>query len=240
MAACSSPEQSQPAQSARPSTTEAPPGSDPAADGTVEGNGRVHDDGDLGSAGPVLLDPAVQATSIEVDRSPDADLTIDPRSVLGEQLREHGGKRSVEPVGDSEVPGQDVYTERDLRSIAESARVSRSDADRPAVYVLVLEGRYENERVTGVAFGATAFAVFPAQIGGGLLGLQRESFERVVVVHELGAFHEDAQHPGHARSRGSVMYWAIEDVSIRNLFAEGPPTEFNDDDQEEMERIRSV
>jgi hypothetical protein len=35
------------------------------------------------------------------------------------------------------------------------------------------------------------------------------------------------------------MFWAVEDVSIANLFRGGPPTTFDGDDRREMELIRS-
>ena len=153
---------------------------------------------------------------------------------------------------DGSAPAQEVYTAEDLRAITAASRETSSAPSRPAIYVLVLEGRYENDRVTGVAFGATSFAVFPDQIGGGLLGLEPESFETAVLVHELGhlfglvdltgegAFHEDAQHPGHSSSDASVMYWAVEDISITNVFRGGPPREFDDADRKEMARIRAA
>lgn len=34
------------------------------------------------------------------------------------------------------------------------------------------------------------------------------------------------------------MFWAVEDVSVRNVFSGGPPTEFDGADEEEMARIR--
>lgn len=224
---------------------------DASASGTAAAGGPVDDEGAIGTAGDGLLSASTPRVVVEVDRSPAASVAIDPRAVVAEELREHGGKQSVRAAGDSRVPGQDVYTARDLRSITAAARSVRSTGDEAAVYVLVLEGRYENERVTGVAFQATSFAIFPDQIGGALLGLQREAFERAVTVHELGhlfglvnltghgAFHEDPEHPGHAESEDSVMYWAVEDISIANLFRGGPPTEFDAADREEMARIRA-
>lgn len=228
----------------RPTRTTDPGGLAPSA-------GDVDDAGPVGSAGAVLLSPSSSSVVIEIDRSANGSLRADAAAVLGEELREHGGKQQILRGGDSQVPSKDIYSAADLRSITADHRATRSSTDRPSIYVLVLEGRFENERATGVAFSATAFAIFPDQLGGGLLGTQRAQFETAVLVHELGHlfglvdltgqgdFHEDPDHPGHSRNEGSVMYWAIEDVSLRTIFEGGPPTEFDRYDREEMARIRS-
>ena len=232
-----------------PSTTTGPSGSS-SSGAVAAGGGSIDDGGAVGSAGQELLSPAVPAAVIEIDRSPNGQLTADARAVLAEELGEHGGKSSVRPGADSGVPAKDEYSAGDLRAIEAAARGSRSTANTAAIYVLVLEGRFEDPQVTGVAYGATSFAVFPEQISGGVLGLNIEAFEAAVLVHELGhlfglvdltgkgAFHEDPDHPGHSRNRGSVMYWAVEDVSIRNVFQGGPPRDFDSADIEEMSRIR--
>lgn len=239
-------------QGVQPKTTTRPGTPSESTDKAAAAGGGdgVDDEGALGSAGPALLSPANPDVAIEVDRSPNGRLEVDPRQVLGEELRKHGGKKSVVAGQDGEVPAQEVYTAADLRSMTDRARQTQSKPAQPAIYVLVLEGRYENDQVTGVAFAATAFAIFPGQISGGLLGTNPDAFETAVLVHELGhlfglvnltgegAFHEDPKHPGHSKSDGSVMYWAVEDISISNVFRGGPPQEFDEADREEMSRIR--
>ena len=220
-----------------PTTTAAPP--------------AASDTGDVGSAAKALLSPGVPAAVIEVDTAPGARLSGDVIDALRDPLARHGHKRSVTTGGASDLPARPVYTAGDLRDLAAASRITRSEPGRAAVYVMVLPGRFEDASATGVAFDATAFAVFPEQISGGLLGLNAGEFERAVLVHELGhlfglvdltghgAFHEDPEHKGHSNSRASVMYWAIEDVSLRQVFAGGPPTEFDPGDTQEMERIRA-
>lgn len=177
-----------------------------AADGTASAGSAVDDNARVGSAGSALLSAQSPSVAVEVDRSPRAQLNVDPHSVLGEELRKHGRKRKVTAGSDGAVPAQDVYTADGVREISATAGQARSDKDRPSVYVLSLEGRYEDENVTGVAFAATSFAVFPDQIHGGLLGMNAEDFETAVLVHELGhlfglvnltgkgAVHEEPEH----------------------------------------------
>ena len=150
----------------------------------------------------------------------------------------------------SELPDQDVWTTAQLRSLMENSRSSWSSGRRASLYVMVLSGRHEDANAVGISFNASVFALFPEQLGGGLLGLNYEAYEEAVVVHELGhefglvnltgegAFHEDAQHPGHSASSGSVMYWAVESTLVGEIFQGGPPRDFDAADVQEMDSIR--
>ncbi|MGH2683845.1 MAG: hypothetical protein ACRDJP_00070 [Actinomycetota bacterium] len=229
-----------------PSTTTATERGDDVAAATFD------DDGLLGSMSRAFLDGAVPGVVIEVDTTSGTALTSRARQALADALATHGRKQTVSSSGASTVPSADVYTLADLRRLSATHRATASSADRLSVYVLVLEGRFEIESVTGVAFEASSFALFPDTIGDGLLPAMNYShFEESVAVHELGhlfglvdltgqgAFHEDPEHPGHSASRQSVMYWAVEDVSIGNLFRGGPPTDFDAEDRRELDLIRS-
>jgi hypothetical protein len=50
---------------------------------------------------------------------------------------------------------------------------------------------------------------------------------------------EDPEHPGHSRSRESVMYWAVESNLIAELLGAGPPTDFDDADRADLAALRS-
>jgi hypothetical protein len=208
-----------------------------------------NDDGPVGSYGAQLLNPAVSRAVIEIDSS-GPQLSQRARDGLVGALQEHGGKQ-VSFAAAGSAPNQETYTAEDLRRIADQTRETASRAGSVAVHVLVLDGQYEDQDALGVAFEASTFAIFPSRIRSGLLSsVNYGAFEEAVVVHELGhlfglvdltghgAFHEDAEHPGHSANQGSVMYWAVEDVSIANVFRGGPPTEFDADDRREMDRIR--
>ena len=211
----------------------------------------VDDGGPLGSMGPAFLRADVPSVVLEVDGTQGRTLSARAAQAVGEVLADHGQKR-VRSGGVGTVPASDVYTVGDLRRLAAAHRTTRSSTEQLSVYVLVLDGRFEAEDATGVAFGASSFALFPETISGGLLPTMSYSrFEQSVAVHELGhlfglvnltgrgGFHEDPDHPGHSASRSSVMFWAVEDVTVANLFRGGPPTEFDDGDIRELDLIRS-
>jgi hypothetical protein len=69
-----------------------------------------------------------------------------------------------------------------------------------------------------------------------------------VATHELGHLlglvdlvldtgREDPEHPGHSRSRDSVMFWAVESDLIGSLLGGGPPTVFDAADRADLVAI---
>lgn len=212
----------------------------------------VDDRAGVGAMGPAFLRADVSEVAIEIDATPGESLTNQARSALQSQIEEHGSKQAVGFVSGSPLPEQDVYTTAQLRSLMETHRGTWSSGQRVAVYVMVLSGRHEDGGVVAVTFNASSFAVFPEQLGGGLLGLNYANYEEAAVVHELGhllglvnltgqgGFHEDPAHEGHAKSDGSVMYWAVESTLVGDVFQGGPPRDFDADDEQEMDAIRSV
>ncbi|HII57235.1 MAG TPA: hypothetical protein HA266_06795 [Candidatus Poseidoniaceae archaeon] len=61
----------------------------------------------------------------------------------------------------------------------------------------------------------------------------------VNLVYTSPADHEDSEHPGHSNNEDSVMYWAVETVSISAWFSGDLPTEFDQDDLDDMEGMKS-
>lgn len=207
------------------------------------------DTGIPGGLGWALLGSSVSRAVVEVDYAGDADVSQQALDAIGKKLRDHGGK-SVEWTGGRELPEQDVYSRRDLLGLVENHRDRYSGDGAVALYVLVLPGRFEIEGAPGVAFHATAFALFPEQISGRLPpAADVESFEEGTAVHELGhlfglvnltgqgGFHEDPDHPGHSADEGSPMHWAVESTTLLDVFSGGPPSEFTEADRREMEAI---
>ncbi len=245
-------------------------GSDTGGPGTGGHDLSVNDRGAVGSMGPALLRPEVPEVVVEIDATPGESMTTQARNALADQVDEHGNKESVGFVEGSTLPEQEEYTVTDLRSLMETHRAVWSTRDRAAVYVMVLSGLRRDDpntpndesQTVGVAFNASAYAIFPDQLSGGLLGLNYANFEEAVVVHELGhlyglvnltghgAFHEaycdtdppidPDSHCGHSENEDSVMFWAVESTVAEDVFEGGPPRDFDADDEEEMRRIRSA
>ena len=62
---------------------------------------------------------------------------------------------------------------------------------------------------------------------GHLLGL-------VNLVYTSPADHEDSENKGHSNNEDSVMYWAIESRSVGSFISGDLPTEFDQDDLDDM------
>lgn len=207
-------------------------------------------DGPVGTLGAEFLGATFSGVRIEIDSSDGHALTDRARAALEDRLLRHGNKDRIDHAGGSTVPSQEEYSDDDLRQIAAEHRSAIGPDGWLTMYVLVLDGRHEEDDVVGLAFDASSFAIFPEQIQGGLLGLSYDRYEEAVAVHELGhlfglvnlsgegSFHEDGDHPGHSANEGSVMFWRVEDASLTSFFDGGPPTRFDADDRREMDAIR--
>ena len=104
----------------------------------------------------------------------------------------------------------------------------------------------------GLAFTATAFALFEDQIQQAAnVFVSADSIERSVITHEMGHLlglvnigyrshydHEDPQHPHHSKYQTSVMYWAVEDTSIATILRGGPPDDFDRYDRADLALLR--
>lgn len=240
-------------------TTPAPPtGGTPSADGEAPPQAEPaalassSDRRLLGSLGWALLSSEVPNAVVEIDQLGGASLSKEAVDALEQALRHHGRKREVDVVvAEPTATAKDVYSLRDLVGASEEHRDRSSGDGTVALHVLVLPGRFEIQGVPGAAFHATAVALFPQEITRLLPArAPRAAFEVAVAIHELGhtfglvnrtgvgEFHEDPEHPGHTAADDSVMYWAIESPSLTQLFGTGPPSDFNDEDRQEMDAIR--
>jgi len=124
-------------------------------------------------------------------------------------------------------PGPGPYSAEELASLARTARRLYSSGSTLAVYVLYLDSESDDpagQETLGVAFEATAFAVFQKAIASetALIGTSAENAEAAVLLHEMGHLmglvdmgapletpHEDANHPLHCVNPSCVMHWDV-------------------------------
>lgn len=108
----------------------------------------------------------------------------------------------------------------------------------------------DDDNVLGVAVDASTVAIFGDSVDGAAGFFNRPSAEEVensVIIHELGhllglvnlvytspADHEASDKPGHSNNEDSVMYWAIESMTVANFISGDLPTEFDQDDKDDL------
>jgi hypothetical protein len=183
-----------------------------------------------------------------------------PRSSALSHLEDVLARECAKPDGvtvrrDDEIPDErSEWGFSDIADLERRYRSNRSSGSRATVWLVYLSGGLKGEDGTlGVALSASTAAVFADEIDGAATSLVLPgAIERAVVTHEAGHLlalvdigyrsvhdHEDPDHPNHSSSKRSVMYWAIEDISIGTLLSGGPPDDFDDDDRDDLRMLRT-
>lgn len=231
--------------------SQASPGESDASPGAVVTDDR----GPLGSACRPYLRGDVPALTIEILHQSGAQPSSDALAHLVASLRpvldKPGG---IDLAGPTEIPGGGRTWELDeLRELSQRHRQATSSESRAGMLVLSVAGEYEEPDVLGLAMSATEVVLFPEQIGDlatGLLG-GGSRIERSVLLHEAGHLlclvnttyeseidHEDPDHPGHSRHRDSVMFWAVPNDAVTQVFTGPPPDRFHEDDLADLRGLR--
>jgi hypothetical protein len=224
---------------------------------TTSAPARPVDGGDPGANAAAYLQRRVPELVVEIDAVPGA--APRPESVdllrrrLGEVVDKPGGI-TILPTGSASA-GDGAWSFSELQGAEAAHRTTRNSTSGASLYLLFVDGRPPREGAIGVAYSASAAAIFSDQIDeAATLLVTAAEIERADVVHEVGHLlslvnlgytssrdHEDADHPGHSDNPASVMYWAVDNVGVATLLGgrPAPPTEFDADDLADLAAIRS-
>lgn len=155
--------------------------------------------------------------------------------------------------GNSFDKRKEEYSISDLLEIQKNNRKLYTKNDQAVIHIIYINGKYSNnESALGVAINSSTFVIFEDQISSATTALiQKSEIEKAVLVHEFGHLlglvninytsefnHEDTSHRHHSNNKESVMYWAVEDLSISNILAGGPPKTFDTDDEKDIKKIK--
>lgn len=157
-------------------------------------------------------------------------------------------------VGPEVEPATDAYSIEDIGRLEREHRTVASSGDTATMWLVYLNGTLEGDDSTlGVAYEASGAAIFADQISSAATSLvQPNAIERSVLTHEVGHLlalvnlgyksryaREDPAHRYHSKYQTSVMFWAIEDISIAALLSGGPPDDFDRYDRDDLAFLRS-
>lgn len=192
---------------------------------------------------------------VEVDwmsgRKPSASSLAHLESILRRELAKPDGVKVA--FGGEISTARTSWTVDDMAAAERRFRAQRSSGSRVTMWVAFVGGSFsENDSALGAAFAASAAVVFRDRISDATSAvLLAPEIERSVLVHEAGHLlglvnigyrsprnHEDPAHPHHSVNPDSVMYWAVEDLSIRNILGGGPPDDFDADDRADLAMLR--
>lgn len=225
--------------------------------GTLPQRATFDDDGAVGAMARAYLRRSPAASLVvEVDwvagRAPSQSALDHLGSVLRRELDKPAGIRIVR--GNQIASGRSSWTIGDLRALERANRSDHSGGSRATLWLVYVDGAFaENANALALAYTASSSAIFRERIDDATTALIIASeIERSVVLHEAGHMlalvnigyqsrfdHEDAAHPNHSNDPNSVMYWAVEDVSVRNLLRGGPPDDFTDADRADLAMLRA-
>lgn len=234
------------------------PGSNPSADPTVGGaelEGRPADDGSKGPPGGfarTLLRPQPASTLVferAVHEGTDvAAATLNRNAgVLGDV--------SGKPV-DVRPPialagGAQSWTAEQLRATADRVAKTPQGNGKAVLRLLIVRGSFEGDRgVLGAAIRGDVIVLFRDSISAASSPIvSSRTIEDAVLLHEIGHVlglvdialdtnREDPEHPGHSKSRESVMYWAVESDLIGQVLGSGPPNTFDAADLADLRALR--
>ena len=205
-----------------------------------------------------LRDDAYKELIIEIDHAPG----YNPESSTVSLLKERLGEVCDKPDGISIKLNEVDFSETTTWTADKVREIGHETMDAPPQtsvlrwHVIMPEGKYSDESVLGVAVDASTIALFGDAIddanGNFNFRISDEEVENSVMIHEFGhllglvnlvytspANHEDAEHPGHSNNEDSVMYWAIETFTVDAFFSGSLPTEFDQDDLDDMAGMKS-
>ena len=223
---------------------------------TPENRNEVNDFGAVGSLNHQYLQPQpFSKLIVEIDHVDSVSPSQSSVNTFLSTIKQFVDKPDgVVRSGDNSLKAQkDSYSVQDLLNVAKTNRSNYSQGNMVSLYVLYVNGEFaENTNALGVALNSSMFVIFKDKINEATTALVfAPEIEKAVLNHELGHLwglvnityqsgidHEDKEHPHHSKNRESVMFWAVEDISVANLLRGGPPYQFDSADQDDIEKIK--
>jgi len=212
-----------------------------------------------------LSDENFTKVIVEVDYVPGSGPDNGALDLLVQRIKQYCDKSAVVMGERDELPaGQGSYSGEDLNALELEYRDGYYDRDNKTItlYILYLDGEFEDSSTLGATYHASSMAIFADRIEAmsiplwaQALGLQHSDIEASVLVHEFGHVlrlvnigyeserdYEDPEHPHHSIHQDCVMYHAVESSAVINMLNTGnpkPPDDFHADAKADIQDIKN-
>ena len=183
------------------------------------------------AANDFLADSNFTHLSVEVDYMPGYEPNAEALDSLKAFFQQRLHKSSVTVQTPTEIPsgGQSRYSASEIRSLEEDHRSTFAQGDTLAAYMMIVDGKYEERNLLGIAYYNTSNAFFgPSyeEASSGIGPPSRYQIEAISFRHEFGHLfglvaipgsgtemqqdHQDEQHGNHCDNDNCLMYYATQ------------------------------
>lgn len=184
------------------------------------------------SARSFLSDRRFTVLSIEVDYMEGYEPTSEALDNLKSALNNHLNKSTIHIPAPTQIPaaGEGSYSDEAVRTLEDQHRdhYTHAESDTLWAHFLIVDGKYSNENVVGIAYYNTSMAFFGEtidEISGGLNQPSQRKVEATVFRHEVGhnlglvnngippqeeSHYEEDKNGAHCTNDQCVMYHTIE------------------------------
>lgn len=187
------------------------------------------------AANDFLADSNFTHLILEVDYMPGYapnDDALDSLKAFFEQ-RLHKNSVTIKEPTQVESRGEDQYSANEIRNIEEEERSTFSQGDTLAAYMIIVDAKYEEQDLLGIAYYNTSNAFFGPSYEDASSGIgppSRYQIEAISFRHEFGHLwglvnipnsgtemqtpHQDEEHGHHCDNDQCLMYYATERTNL--------------------------
>lgn len=187
------------------------------------------------SANDLLADSNFTELTVEIDYMSGYEPNSDALASLQTFLEERLNKTSITLSDPTEIEagGQDTYSASEVRDLEDEHRDSSTEGDHLSAYMIILDGKYEQDNVLGIAYYNTSAAFFGAaydEVSGDVGQPSRYQTEATSFRHEFGHLfglvaidgsgtemqqdHKSQEHGNHCNNDSCLMYYAMESADV--------------------------
>lgn len=196
------------------------------------------------SAKDLLTEDTFSKLSIEVGYMEGFALTSQAQQEVESFISEHLHKSQGVEITQTRIPSQakENYSAQDIRAIESENRQLFPTENEISVWVSIVDGKFENESVIGLAYQNLSTSLMGGSISentGGFNQASRSSVEAAVLMHEIGHLlglvnittpmvNPHQENGNHCNNSDCLMNFAVETTDLFSALATSPIPELDE------------